>query len=270
MLDVDTAPIAQSASSGKMASSRAKNFMTAQLENCNCIDVDLDTPIFRITAADYLLNDQRNGCLTLTRINRSEWFDPSENGLLVAEYKTEHGEDLSLAELTRYMFGSCWSLRNLGKEEDWEAFAHERPGIRIESTPRKLLSGLISGTRDPHAALKFWVGKVNYLSNEERYAFFDDPNWVQHLDSTNRRPIETVLRVRSHWKDECEVRLVVDRLDDAVDDSFSVLVPPEAGAPRTAVRFDWTNVVSTLYPGPSLKQEDYLALLEVFPQANQL
>jgi len=231
----------------------------------NCIDVDLDTPIYRITAAEFLLKDQQDGCLTLTRIDRAQWFDPTENGLLVAEYKTDKGEDLSLAELTRYMFGSCWSLRRLGKDEDWDAFAHELPGIRIESTPRKLLGGLISGTGDPHAALKFWVGKINYLSDEDRYAFFDDPDWARHLDTSNRRGIETVLRVRSRWKDESEVRLVVDRFKDDLDDPFSMLVPPEAGAPRAAIRFDWTDVVTGLYAGPSLKDADYEALLKVFP-----
>lgn len=231
----------------------------------NCLDVDLDTPIFRITAAEFLLKDQEEGRLTLTRIDRAQWFDPTENGLLVAEYETEQGEDLSLAELTRHMFGSCWSLRRLGRDEDWEAFAHERPGIRIESTPRKLLAGLISGTRDPLAALKFWVGKINYLSDDDRHAFFDDPDWIRHLDTSNRRVIETVLRVRSHWKDESEVRLVVDRLGDALVDSFSVLVPQQSGAPRTAIRFDWTDVVTGLYPGPTLKAADYEALLKVFP-----
>lgn len=235
------------------------------MENLNCIDVDLDTPIFRITAAEFLLKDQQEGRLTLTRIDRAQWFDPTENGLLVARYKTAQGEDLSLGELTRHMFGSCWSLRRLGTDEDWEAFAHERPGIRIESTPRKLLSGLISGTGDPHAALKFWMGKINYLSDDDRHAFFDDPDWARHLDTSNRRTIETVLRVRSHWKDESEVRLVVDRFNDALDDSFSVLVPPEPGAPRTAIRFDWTDVVTGLYAGPSLQEADYEALRQVFP-----
>lgn len=235
------------------------------MEEHNCLDVDLNTPIFQITAAEFLLKDQQVVRLTLTRIDRTQWFDPTENGLLVAEYKTEQGEDLSLADLTRHMFGSCWSMRRLGKDEDWEAFAHGRPGIRIESTPRKLLGGLISGTCDPLAALKFWMGKINYLSDDDRHAFFDDPDWIRHLDTSNRRVIETVLRVRSHWKDESEVRLVVDRFKDTLDDSFSVLVPPEVGAPRVAIRFDWTDVVTGLYAGPILKDADYEALLQVFP-----
>lgn len=236
------------------------------MEQLNCIDVDLDTPIFRITPAEFLLRDGQEGHLTLTRIDRSQWFDPTENGLLVANYMTERGEDLSLAELTRHMFGSCWSIRRLGRGEDWEAFAHERPGIRMESTPRKLLGDLMSGSCDPHAALKFRVGKMDYLSDDERQAFFDDPDWIRHLDTSNRRIIETVLRVRSRWKDESEVRLVVDRLKDDVNDSFSVLVPPEAGAPRAAIRFDWTNVLAGLYAGPNLKEADYEALLQVFPR----
>lgn len=128
-----------------------------------------------------------------------------------------------------------------------------------------MLGGLKSGTCDPLAALEFWVGKINYLSDDDRHAFFDDPDWTRHLDTSNRRLIETVLRVRSHWKDESEVRLVVDRLKDDIDDYFSVLVPPEAGAPRTAIRFDWTDVVTGLYAGPTLKEADHEALLQIFP-----
>jgi hypothetical protein len=239
--------------------------MEAELENLNCLDVGLDTPIYRITATEFLLKDRRDDCLTLTRIDRAQWFDPTENGLLIAQYKTEQDEDLSLAGLTKHCFGSCWSLRPLGTEEDWEAFAHEKPGIRIQSTPRKILGGLVEGTRDPHSKLKYWMGKVIYLTDDERHAFFDDPDWIRHLDFTNRRIIETVLRVRSRWKGENEIRLVVDRMTDSTEDPYSKLVPIEKGAPRVAVRFEWTDVVTGLLPGPTLKDSDLAALRDAFP-----
>lgn len=218
----------------------------------NYIEVDADATIYRITPAKYLLADIDEGRLTMTRISRSDWGDPTENPLLAAEYETTGGESLTLKSLTENMFGSCWSLRPLGTPEDWEDFSHGAFGIRICSTPRRLLQGFNAAPVDAHGALKRWIGRVNYEPIESIQVHFDDPNWEKHLDTSNRRLIETVLRLRSHWKDEREVRLVYDRLGDDWDTRHAELRPSPADAPRVAITFDWAGVIAGFFPGPGL------------------
>lgn len=222
----------------------------------NLVEVDPDSAIYRITAARYFLNDIRDRCLTLTRINGKEWADPTENPLLVTPFKATGGEDLTLRSLTTNFFGSCWSARPLGTEDDWDGFAHGEPGIRIQSTPRKLLSGFWLSGEDPLASLKYWIGKVIYQGLEEIDAHFEDPDWQKHLDTTNAVLVRTVLRLRANWKNEQEVRFVFDRLGSAWDVRHAKLLPEQEDAPRISLPFDWSEAVVDLYAGPTLQNKE--------------
>ena len=235
----------------------------------NYLDADPDSPIYRITGANYVLQNIKEGRLTMTRINRSEWGDPTENPLLVAPFRTSDGNDLTLSSLTGNFFGSCWSLRQLGTEKDWEAFNHGEPSVRIESTPRKLLNGFQSIANDPYNVLKLWIGTVAYDDLENIRVFFDDPDWEKHLDSSNATLVKTVLRLRSNWKNEQEVRLIFDRFGDDWDNQNAELRPLEVNAPRIAIRFNWSNVVTSLYAGPKLPASTLADLKKSLRQAER-
>lgn len=71
--------------------------MEAELEELNCLDVDLDTPILRMMASEFVLKDHQERRLTQTRIGRAQWFDPTESWLLVAQYEAGQGKDLPIS-----------------------------------------------------------------------------------------------------------------------------------------------------------------------------
>ena len=222
----------------------------------NFLDVDPDADIYRITNARYFLEDVRMDRFTLIRINSAQWGDPNENPLLNATFKTAAGEDLTLGVLTRDFFASCWSLRALGKPEDWEAFAHGEPGIRIQTTPRKLSNGFLHQASDTFASLKHWMGRVHYLPLDMIDEHFDDPNWAKHLDSSNETLVRSVLKLRQNWKTEEEVRLVFDRMqNDAWSDEHASLHPSNSAATRLSLPFDWSQTGVKLYGGPDLHEK---------------
>ncbi|MBP0714235.1 hypothetical protein ABXK61_13030 [Burkholderia sola] len=224
----------------------------------NFLDVDLDSDIYRITTARYFLEDVRMHRFTVIRINGRQWGDPTENPLLNATYRTAAGEDLTLGALTRDFFASCWSLRALGKPDDWEAFAHGEPGIRIQTTPRKLVNGFLYQASDTFASLKHWMGRVQYLPLDVIDEHFEDPNWGKHLDPTNEALIRSVLKIRQNWKTEEEVRLVFDRMqNDAWNDEHAPLEPSNSAATRSSLPFDWSQADVELYPDPSLSESEF-------------
>ncbi|MEK7915913.1 hypothetical protein AAB988_15705 [Burkholderia contaminans] len=223
----------------------------------NLLEVDPDSDIYRITTAGYFLEDVRMDRFTVIRLNGEQWGDPTENPLLNAKYKTAADEDLTLSALTNDFFASCWSLRPLGKPDDWEAFAHGKPGIRIQTTPQKLMNGFLYQASDTFASLKYWMGRVQYLPLEVIDEHFDDPNWNKHLDSTNEALIRSVLKIRRNWKTEEEVRLVFDRMqNDAWNDEHAPLQPSNSAATRSSLPFDWSQADVELYPGPGLSESE--------------
>lgn len=223
----------------------------------NFLDVDPDADICRITSARYFMEDVRTDRFTLIRVNGAQWGDPIENPLLNATYKTDTGEDLTLGGLTRDFFASCWSLRALGRPEDWEAFAHGEPGIRILTTPRKLSNGFLYQDSDTFASLKPWMGRVQYLPIDVIDEHFDDVDWTKHLDSSNETLVRSVLKLRKNWKTEEEVRFVFDRMqNDAWSDEHATLHSSNGAADRSSLPFDWSQAGVKLYGGPGLDEKE--------------
>jgi hypothetical protein len=219
----------------------------------NLLDVDPDVPIYRITAAEHLLHDAFDGRLTLTRVDGKVWLDPEENQFRKSLYRTFEGEDLSLAGLTRNMFGQCWSLRPLGTQEHWDGFGHGLPAVRICSTPRMLLGGVLNSEANPFINLQFAMGLVRYQPLEKIHAFFDDPDWLRHLqDPTGRGIMRTLLLLKTEWQEEQEVRLIfAHHPDSAWDAQNTSLVEP-----RIRIGFKWRHVVTGVLAGPTLKSAD--------------
>lgn len=219
----------------------------------NLLDLDPDIPIYRITPATYLLQDVVDQRLTLTRVDGRVWLDPEENQFRKALYKTLEGEDLSLAGLTRNMFAQCWSLRQLGTEEDWEGFGHGFPAVRVQSTPRKLLGGVANSATNPFINLQLAMGLVQYHSLEQIDAFFGDPDWVRHLqDPSGRSIMRTILMIKSGWKAEQEARLVFDHFPASPWDAQNTLLE----GPRIRLAFNWRGVVTRVMAGPTLKKDE--------------
>jgi hypothetical protein len=211
----------------------------------NVFDIPPDDPIYRITATAHVLADVENSTLTHTRINKTNWDDDKENPLLGRTFTTTDGEIGTLA-ITENTFGQCWSRRPLSGD-DWRTFRHGLPSIRLESTPRRLLAGVMDAT-NTYYVLQHTIGKMIYRSQVEIEAFFSDPDFTQHLDPLGTRAMLSLLRLRTALFDEDEVRLLFD---------YHALNPWDLQfvriqEPRAAVRFSWDDAITSVEGEPGL------------------
>jgi len=211
----------------------------------NVFDMKPDVPIYRITAAAHVLRDLNNATLTHTRINKTNWDDDKENPLLDRAFKTDQGELVTL-EITRNLFGQCWSLRPLSGP-DWGAFRHGLPSIRIQSTPRRLLAGGMDAT-NRYYVIQHAIGKMIYKDQAEIDAFFADPDFTKHLDPLGALAMLSLLRLRSGLAVEDEVRLLFDYHAANEWDQQHVRLQE----PRAAVRFSWRDAVTEVVGEPGL------------------
>lgn len=219
----------------------------------NMFDLDPDIPIYRITPAEHLLRDLRERRLTLTRINMTNWGDDRENPILGKVYRTASGEECNLGT-TENIFGQCWSSRELGSA-DWEEFRHGRPAVRVQTTPRKLLSGIID-PKNRYYSLQHWIGMMRYEDQSTIDSFFSAPDFTEHLDPTGERAMLSLLRLHHSLVSEAEVRILFDYYPENEWDKENVFLQE----PRAAVRFDWANVVTGLKPEPGLEPVTFAEL----------
>lgn len=113
----------------------------------NLVDLNPDTPPFRITKLDYVLSDIRCGSLTMPRV--MSWEDTHEAAYFRTKLLTAEDEPVSIEELGLDWFGQSWSMQ---AESDamWRIYNMAHDSVRLESTAGALL-GALHGSTDVEA-----------------------------------------------------------------------------------------------------------------------
>src|ERR1035438_4464935 len=167
----------------------------------------LDVPIYRIFPKQWLVKSVKDKQLALRK--PGFWKDPFENFLLTRKVKLD-GQNVSIAEFQERLYGQCWSLC---KESDamWRIYSPESAGdgIKVKTTARKLFNVLTS-VEHRYAPLRYFIGKVEYLDQQQLVEYFSDPKTFKAflLDGTARGPVVALLFKRKEFSHEQEVRLV--------------------------------------------------------------
>lgn len=179
----------------------------------------LDKPVYRIMPIHRVLQALENEQLVL--VKPKKWDDPFENALLASAFETEEGERLTFAA-KESIYGQCWTLH---RETDamWRIYSANKDGVRIASTPRKLLTALEYSSELP-PKISCFIGKVTYLSK---------PNLLRKLGSINLMQTdgsgiaESLLYKRREFSHEREIRLIFNGEDGkCLSDVYSFSIEP--------------------------------------------
>ncbi len=185
----------------------------------NLTDESLDIPIYRIMPIHRFLQLLEEKKLTLVKPRK--WDDPFENALLNCVIETSDGQTGTVAARDS-VYGQCWTFHS---ETDamWRIYSHDKNGVRVSTTPRKLLAALQKAEPTYHN-LRCFLGKVSYLPEDtlsEKLLSID-------LFNTNGSGIaESLLYKRVEFEHESEVRLIYSGDDNSVDnDIFQFEINP--------------------------------------------
>lgn len=210
-------------------------------------EVALDDPIYRVVPIEYLVNDVRQGMLTHVRIDSKTWGDIYENPLLRQRYFDDvTNSEYGLEGVLEDTFGVCWTADSEASRKCWEDFSHGLPAVRIQTTPRKLLSAVMS-VQNPYFMLHHFIGKVCYSSKSQIDAWVANPDVGVHLDTLGQSLALSVMRLRMHHVDEQEVRLVYSH-SPAGNEWVEKEVEIEDDLCR--LPFNWVGIVDGFDLGP--------------------
>lgn len=179
----------------------------------------LDKPIYRIMPIHRFLQLLEEKKLTL--VKPKKWDDPFENALLNCVIETSAGETGSFSAKD-CVYGQCWTFH---RETDamWRIYSHDKDGVRISTTPRKLLAAL-QEAEPKHHNVKCFIGKVSYLSQKKLLPKLQS---IDLLNSNGSGIAESLLYKRTAFKHENEIRLIYSGDYNAcVSDIFQFDIDP--------------------------------------------
>ncbi len=192
------------------------------MSKSNIININeslLDKPIYRIMPVTrfFQLLDEK----MLALLKPKKWDDPFENTLLNSVFRDDEGRLGTFASKDS-VYGQCWSLHN---ETDamWRIYSQNKDGIKISTTPRKLLTAF-EMCEPVYSSVRCFIGAVSYLTYNDILDKFKSI----HLTSTDGTGIaESLLYKRLEFAHEQEIRLIYSGEDDkCMDDIFLFEIDP--------------------------------------------
>tara|TARA_R110000796_G_scaffold88850_1_gene191733 strand:- start:2335 stop:3102 length:768 start_codon:yes stop_codon:yes gene_type:complete len=172
----------------------------------NMTEKQKDEPIFRITSINRLfqLFETRNNVL----VRPKKWEDPFETVISesITKLKFEDEKDTTVG-FRDDLYGQCWT-RTRESDAMWRIYSPDKNGVRISTTPRKLLYSL-SSTLDSVKNYSSYIGKVEYFSTPKLkdYVNKNVDKWV-YFDIDGRGLANSLLFKRNAFRHENEVRLI--------------------------------------------------------------
>ena len=174
----------------------------------NLSEKEQSKPIYRIISIKRLfeLFEMNKNIL----VHPSLWDDPYENLILKSKVRSNAGEIVNY-RFHKNFYGQCWSLHR-ASDAMWRIYSPDKRGIRIKTTPNKLLSSLYQGgAEDPSRSCV--IGKVRYLSEKRLLGFGNSIYKNGSLSKDNL--FHSLLVKRLAFKHEREVRLMYYDLHDS-------------------------------------------------------
>lgn len=186
------------------------------------IEEDLkDKPIFRVISIKRLFELFKNKENVL--VKPSLWDDPFENFIMNSIGELGDGRMFSI-EFRDHFFGQCWTKT---RESDamWRIYSPDKNGVRIATTPKKLLKSLYNSTEE-YRNISCFIGKVNYYTTPKLKNLLEQHASTWILDSTGAGQAKTLLFKRNAFKHENEFRLIHNSQGKEKSDLYKYRIAP--------------------------------------------
>jgi hypothetical protein len=205
---------------------RAINSGYAHEMNHNIVDLQPETPIWRVFGADRFLRDVASKRLSLVRVGM--WDDPFENFLSKWEFYLETGERVRTDQILNRFFGQCWSHREAETDATWRIYSPHKNGVRVRSTVGAVFAAMWDSA-DVFAELKYFAGRVRYVEKAAVLHAMTSSGTATGLlvGSGGRDQINTLLVKRLEFEHEQEARLLFRDTDDQFTNASVVQYPLE-------------------------------------------
>ncbi|MES2440919.1 MAG: hypothetical protein V4584_17775 [Verrucomicrobiota bacterium] len=197
-----------------------------------------ETDIYRIFRVDYLLGDINGGKITLVNPCYETQGDDLENPLKDAKFEVDGTQHQLFRGLMAEYYSQSWSLAPI----PWGTFGDGKDVIRVRTQVGKLFERLMD-ERDQFCSLFYHIGLITYDDAQDILGRIKGTHFSEFLDSRGYELLRTVMKIRSDFQKEQEVRLVYIRSPREGYETPNR--HPVSGDQNQfcAHQFDWTDII---------------------------
>lgn len=183
-------------------------------------------------------------------VRPEQWDDPFENFFLKSQRSDAQGNTVSLHNLASKWYGQCWTT-NSDSDAMWRIYGHDKHGIKVKTTIRKLFDCFFSqDTACPE--LKYFIGRVSYRSREHIVNMIREVPFENIAFGGTNEGFASLLCVkREEFEHEKEVRML-----------FSDVMNSCSGRDFAEFAFDCNSVLEEIVLDPRLSEFDFNRSME--------
>lgn len=207
--------------------------------------LDPESEIYRIFRVDFLLKDLREGTNTLVNPCYETQGDDLENPLKHTSFKVDGADHRLFRGMMAEYYAQSWSLDPV----DWGTFGEGHDVIRVRVKAGRLFDRLMDQD-DPFCSLYYHIGIIAYDDAQAIRDQLDAASYCDFLDSRGYGLLKTVMKIRSDFQKEKEVRLVYIR---SPRDGYNTPLKHAVFGDQKQFcshQYDWTGVIEGFELGP--------------------
>lgn len=188
-------------------------------------------------------------------VNPSKWDDPFENFFFKAKVEISPTEAATLEDLAKDWYGQCWTI-NDDTDALWRIYSHDKDGVKVRTTVRKLLGNLVA-TGGAFPRLQYFAGAVGYhdlaaITSMMSGVTFQDISF----GGTNDKFAELLCMKRTAFAHEAEVRILFNDTEKKNGATGIFTYPLNAN-----------DIFDEVVLDPRLSQVDFLTLQQAIVRA---
>lgn len=186
--------------------------MDDEVLKTNGLDIkNWDSTIYRVMPIFRFKESIATGKMGLTR--PVLWDDPLENFYLKCKVRISKTEVASLRSISSSWYGQCWTKKR-DSDAMWRIYSHEKDGLRVSTTIRKLFSAIYDD-KEEFATLMYFIGEVEYAERSEIENFIRHTPFTALSFGGQSAPFARTLCIkRPEFAHEDEVRLLIHDAED--------------------------------------------------------
>jgi hypothetical protein len=225
---------------------------------CNTLDMELETDLYRIMSYDRLKETLQTQCLSMSK--PKTYQDPYETFLMNYRARMKDGTIVGFNLLRDRIYCQCWSQRK-ECEGLWKAHtkdANEKNRyVKIKANANNLMDYFYDTNNIFHLTTYF-IGKVSYFREEFFDELLNDGIGKYFSAMAGDMPmINSLLMKRKAFEYEDEVRLILNVPNSPKTDFSTVINKWDLRNNYFAYKIDINDVIEEITFDPYLQERDF-------------
>jgi len=241
----------------------APHHLKSSYIECNTLDMDLNTDLYRIMSLERLKHTLQTNSLSMAK--PKTWEDPYETFLMNYKARMKDGTIVGFQPIREKIYCLCWSLREecegLWKAHSYSSKNRDLKFAKIKIHANKLMNYFYD-TNNLFHYISYFIGRVTYVELDFIISLLKEGigSYYNSIYSSYMAIIHSLLLKRKVFEYEDEVRLIFYAQDRDDIDKSSIINKWDLSSNYFSFKIDSNDLIEEIVLHPYLKEEECIEI----------